>query len=81
MPLKTVSRMRRFQLHRDQDDSGVSGTGMVAEGVEFSHGMCALTWLSQFHVVNVYANMRALEEVHGHGGKTRVVFLDEGAHP
>lgn len=68
--------MRLFQLHRDEDESGISGVGVVAEGVEFTHGMVALTWLKPHRVVAVYENMKAVEEVHGHGGKTRVVFLD-----
>jgi hypothetical protein len=34
--------MRRFQLKRNKDVRGVSDTGAVAEGVEFSNGMCAV---------------------------------------
>lgn len=75
--MNTVSKMRPFQLHRDEDESGVSGTGIVAEGVEFSSGAVALTWLSQFGAVNVYNNMRVVEELHGHGGKTRIVYLKD----
>lgn len=67
--------MKLFQLHRDVDTSGVSGLGIVAEGVEFSHGMCALTWLTPNRCVNVYENMKAVETIHGHGGNTRVVWL------
>lgn len=68
--------MRLFHLERKKDISGVSGLGKVAEGVEFSDGMCALTWLSQFQCVNVYANIKTVENVHGHGGATVVVFHD-----
>lgn len=71
-----TTKMRRFQLHRDVDTSGVSGTGLVAEGVEFSHGMCALTWLTPNRCVNVYENMKAVETIHGHAGNTRVVWVD-----
>src|SRR4051794_16547249 len=35
----------RFELHRDQDISGVSGVGVVAEGVAFTDGTVALRWL------------------------------------
>ncbi len=35
--------MRRFQLNRIVDESGVSGTGVVAQGVEFDNGFCAMT--------------------------------------
>lgn len=68
---------RRFYLLRHEDASGVSGTGVVAEGVEFQNGMCALSFLSPYPCINTYGNIRAVEEVHGHGGKTEVVFLDE----
>ena len=33
---------RRFLLLREEDISGVSGTGIVAEGIEFYDGVCAL---------------------------------------
>lgn len=69
-------RHRRFHLERDHDVSGVSGRGRVAEGVEFSNGMCAMTFISQFHCVNVYANVKAVLQVHGHGGATRLVWDD-----
>lgn len=67
---------RRFQLHRDQDESGVSGVGIVAEGIEFTSGMVAMTWLSPHRCVNVYESIKTVEQLHGHGGKTRVVFMD-----
>ena len=37
--------MRTFELHRDTDVSGVSGTGVVAEGVEFADGTTVVRWL------------------------------------
>lgn len=72
-------KARRFYLHRHKDVSGVSGTGKVAEGVEFENGMCALSFTSQYQHCNIYANMRALTEVHGHEGKTEVIYVDEDA--
>ena len=67
---------RRFYLMRKEDISGVSGTGKVAEGIEFENGMCALSFSSAYPHANIYANMRAVEEVHGHGGATEIVFVD-----
>lgn len=66
---------RLFQLHRDDDETGVSGTGVVAEGVEFTSGQVCLTWISPHRCVNVYESIRTVEELHGHEGKTRIVFL------
>jgi hypothetical protein len=72
----TTMRMRRFQLWRDDDETGTSGPGLVAEGCEFSSGMCALTWLTPFKTVSMWDSIKAVEIVHGHNGKTRVVWID-----
>lgn len=75
--------MRTFQLVRDVDISGVSGTGPVAEGVEFSDGVVALRWLvppdqaGHGYPTSVVFHDRGLESVeriHGHNGNTRIVF-------
>jgi hypothetical protein len=74
--MDTIIKMRRFQLQRDEDESGVSGVGLVAEGIEFTSGMVALTWLSPHRCVNVYESLKTVEALHGHQGKTRVIFVD-----
>lgn len=66
--------MRTFNLVRETDVSGVSGTGTVAEGVVFSDGTAAMRWLTEFASTAVYANIEQLEAIHGHGGATRVIF-------
>ena len=38
--------MRHFYLDRHEDATGISGTGVVAQGVEFDNGKVALTWLT-----------------------------------
>lgn len=70
------SAMRRFQLRRDEDETGVSGIGVVAEGVEFTSGMVAMTWYSPHRCINIYESVKTVEELHGHEGKTEIVFLD-----
>ena len=37
--------MRVFQMIRDTDVTGLSGTGVVAEVIEFSDGSVAMRWL------------------------------------
>jgi hypothetical protein len=66
--------MRGFYLDRSEDASGVSGTGRVAEGVEFTDGRCALAWLGPISSVAIYPNIKQLEAIHGHEGRTKVVF-------
>jgi len=68
--------MKAFQLHRDVDSSGVSGTGIVAEGVQFTTGKVAMLWLTPHPSVNVYDNIEDLIHNHGHGGNTRVVWIE-----
>lgn len=68
--------MRRFQLHRDEDVTGVSGTGLVAEGVAFTDGGAVTHWLTGIRSTVVWENSEAIEKIHGHGGATRIVWLD-----
>ena len=74
-----LTQMRRFQLHRDEDVSGVSGVGVVAEGVAFSGGgPVAMRWTSEWPTSVVFHDrgVESLEAVHGHNGRTRIVWLD-----
>lgn len=74
MSTATNVLMRSFVLDRSEDFTGTSGTGIVAEGVEFSNGQCAVHWLSQLETVTVYANIKVVERLHGHDGRTKVKF-------
>ena len=67
---------RRFELHRHEDGTGVSGTGVIAEGVLFSDGTAAMRWRTETKSTVLYADMEDLKKVHGHDGKTEVVWLD-----
>jgi hypothetical protein len=69
--------MRRFTLVRNEDISGVSGTGVVAEGVEFHDKQVAVSWFGRYHTIVVAPNISTIEAIHGHGGLTRVEWQDE----
>lgn len=73
--------MRRFYFQRNNDASGVSGTGNVAEGCQFDSGWCALTWLTSDdpndEVHGFYHSIERAEEIHGHGGMTKIVWIDD----
>lgn len=75
--LATASASRLFELHRDDDESGVSGTGIVAEGTVFSDGTVALRWRTETSSTTLFDNVEQVVAVHGHSGKTRLVYLDE----
>lgn len=70
---------RTFVLRRYLDVSGVSGVsgeGDVAEGVQWSDGTVSLRWPGKHPSITFWQNgITSLEEVHGHGGATEVVFL------
>jgi hypothetical protein len=68
--------MRRFQLVRDIDETGVSGTGTVAEGVMFSDGTASIRWHGERASTVVWASIDDALAIHGHGGLTRLVWLD-----
>lgn len=74
-------RTRRFVLNRKHDPTGTSGTGLVAEGVQFSNGQVVIHWLSQLEAINVYGNALVLERLHGHDGSTLVEWLDPNPDP
>lgn len=68
--------MRAFNLVRTKDPSGVSGTGVVAEGVQFSDGSVALRWVvGEHHSTAVWPDIDSVEAIHGHGGLTVVVWV------
>lgn len=66
--------MRNFWLKRIEDESGISGVGVVAEGTQFVNGKCVLAWVTQFQSIAVYDSIEELESIHGHNGKTVIVW-------
>jgi len=70
--------MRRFVLQRDEDVTGISGTGVVAEGLLFSNDIAVLQWLGPWPTSVVWhvEGMKSIEHVHGHSGSTQIVWLD-----
>ena len=63
-----------FYLNRAEDESGISGTGRIAQGIVFDNGRVALTWLSEHPSVTVYDNIGEVHAIHGHEGKTEVIM-------
>jgi hypothetical protein len=71
--------IRRFELHRDEDVSGVSGEGVVAEGVILSSGKAVIEWLTEWPTSVVWHDrgLESVEHIHGHNGRTRIVWADD----
>ncbi len=63
--------MKLYRLYRERDVSGCSGTGLVAEGMLFSNGRFALSWLpgkAEVTSVGVYDSIDDAARIHGHDG-------------
>lgn len=69
--------MRLFHLQRLEDESGVSGTGRVADGVVFEDGHAVIRWRTATSSTACYDSIEDVEAIHGHNGKTIVVWDDE----
>lgn len=78
---------RRFNLVRHDDHTGLSGTGVVAQGVEFRDGTVTMRWLqdgvSETNKARgvrpttvIFESVDAVEALHGHNGATTVEWLD-----
>ncbi|RZT17490.1 hypothetical protein EV649_5036 [Kribbella sp. VKM Ac-2569] len=73
--------MRRGELYRYRDPSGVSGTGVVALVVEFppnedGHQWVAAKWLGPNPCMTFWPGIAHLLEVHGHLGASEIRWLD-----
>lgn len=66
--------MKTFYLNRLEDLHGHSGLGTVAEGVIFNNGMVAMTWISPWPTVTTFPNVKTVERLHGHDGRTVLVI-------
>jgi hypothetical protein len=63
-----------FRLDRNTDYSGVSGTGVVAEGVEFPNGKVLIKWLGDRPSLVLWQSMDDAVAIHGHNGGTEFVY-------
>lgn len=73
------SQFKRFRLWREQDITGTSGTGFVAEGTQFSSGKVVVNFykeLAGVSNVEVFDNLSEAVTIHGHKGKTKIIWID-----
>ncbi len=83
-----MNHPKRFKLVRHEDNTGTSGEGVVAVGVEYPDGAVHMQWDNTNNPdLDTTSNgcafkpapdgIEATVEIHGHGGRTEVVFIDE----
>ncbi|CAM3837485.1 hypothetical protein NOGI109294_15405 [Nocardiopsis gilva] len=71
-----MTQPRRFELVRDHDVTGVSGTGVVALGVQWPDGAVVVRWLTATSSTAIYDSAADVEAIHGHGGHTHIQWTD-----
>jgi hypothetical protein len=73
-----------LELVRQEDVTGVSGTGVVAYGAEFPDGRIVMRWCTGVDSTVIYDSEADLIAIHGHDGRTvlrkrTVVVLSDAA--
>ena len=77
MTVQDANKVRgeAFVLYREEDVSGISGTGIVAEGFRFTDGTTVIHWIAdEHHSTVVWPQFESVEAIHGHNGATRIVW-------
>jgi len=74
-----LERFPTFALVRHDDETGVSGTGIVAHGAVFPNGKAVLAWTVERRPqsVAIYDSIHDLYAIHvgPHGGKTELSWI------
>ena len=66
---------------RNNDETGVSGTGKVLEAVLFGNGMLVTHWFGKFESINVYKSYEDFLEIHvkSHPQNGTTIVWNDGA--
>jgi hypothetical protein len=67
---------RRWRLVRSEDVTGISGTGIVVQGLELPSGPCVYTWVGERSTTTIARSVEDVQEIHGHGGRTVLEWID-----
>lgn len=70
--------MRRFYLIRNDDKTGVSGTGRVLEGVLTVSGRVIVEWIAPYDTIGIYDSLEHFVALHLQlPHQSEMVWLDE----
>lgn len=56
--------MKYFKILREADESGVSGTGHVVNGVVFNDGTTVIRWLTEMSSIAIYKSFEDFKAIH-----------------
>ncbi|HYZ83553.1 MAG TPA: hypothetical protein VE621_04100 [Bryobacteraceae bacterium] len=77
--------MRLYRLCRNEDISGTSGTGHIADVAEFDDGTVVVHWMRERNAAHVssttvFQSLEDLLKIHGHQGRTTVELVVDTDH-
>ena len=56
--------MKYFAVAREYDESGVSGTGHIIDGVIFDDGTVVIKWLTEMSSIAIYRSFEEFKAIH-----------------
>jgi len=76
-PDRAPEGMRKFTIARKNDQSGVSGTGVIAQGVLFATGDVAIQWLTPppDGDLQIKRSLKSFIEVHVHPHPENITII------
>lgn len=72
--------MKTFKIIRNNDESGISGTGHVIDGVIFDNGKTVIQWRSSTPSIAIYETFEDFKFLHidSHpGNNTEIIMSDD----
>lgn len=71
--------MRRFYLLRFQDETGISATGRVLEGMLMPSGKVIVEWRPPHATITIFNSLEEFRALHvdAHPSKNQIVWIDE----
>lgn len=67
---------RRWYLYRKRDETGISGRGVVAYGVQFPDSVVVYRWTTSPRTTQFAESIHDVQHIHGHDGRTEVRWID-----
>jgi hypothetical protein len=71
--------MRRFYLSRLEDETGISATGRVLEGVLTQTGKVIVEWRPPHSTITIFNSLEEFKAIHvdAHPSHNEIVWLDD----
>lgn len=73
----TESDPRLFMVDRRKDQTGISGVGVIAEGVQFTDGTVVIRWITETATTAIFDSIEDLRKVHGHRGDSVIRWIED----